>query len=79
MMIVMGLFWIAVILGIAWFVRGGVERQQPAQETALTILERRFAEGAVSQDDYQQRRDILTGAAIPRPAPDVTSTVSERS
>jgi hypothetical protein len=29
--------------------------------TALAILDCRFAEGALSLDDYHQRRDILTG------------------
>ena len=64
MMIGMGLFWLAVILGVVWLVRDGIERrQQPPQEAALSILDRRFAEGAVSLDEYRQRRDILTGAA----------------
>jgi uncharacterized membrane protein len=80
MMIGMGLFWLAVILGFLWLVRDGVERrQQPREETALTILDRRFAEGAVSLDEYRQRRDVLTGAAVPRPDLDITSTETGRS
>ena len=80
MMIGMGLFWLAVILGFVWLVRDGIEhRPQPAQETALSILDRRFAEGAVSLDDYRQRRDILTGAAALAPNQDVTPVESERS
>ncbi len=65
MMIGMGLFWLAIILGVVWLIREGVERRQPEapSENALTILDRRFAEGAVSLDEYQQRRDVLTGAA----------------
>jgi uncharacterized membrane protein len=66
MMIGMGLFWLAIILGVVWLIRDGVGRQQPApSENALTILDRRFAEGAVSLDEYKQRRDVLTGAAAP--------------
>lgn len=65
MMIGMGLFWLAIILGVIWLVRDGVARRQPEppSENALTILDRRFAEGAVSLDEYKQRRDVLTGAA----------------
>ena len=79
MMIGMGLFWIAVAVGIVWLVRDSDRRsQQPSRETALAILDRRFAEGAVSPDEYRQRRDVLTGATV-RPGPDVSSTASGRS
>jgi uncharacterized membrane protein len=68
MMIGMGLFWLAFILGFIWLVRDGLDRRQrPPEETALTILDRRFAEGAVSLDDFHQRRAVLTGAAMPHP------------
>ena len=80
MMLAMGLFWLAVILGAFWLVRDGIDRrQQPPGETALTILDRRFAEGAVSLDDYRQRRDVLTGTAVPRPGAAAASTESGRS
>ena len=74
MMIGMGLFWLAIILGVVWLIRDGVERRQPEapSENALTILDRRFAEGAVSLDEYEQRRDVLTGAAAPSSAGAVT-------
>ena len=82
MMIGMGLFWLAIILGVVWLVRDGAGRRQQAaaNENALTSLDRRFAEGAVSLDEYRQRRDVLTGAAAPSPAGAVTpSASSERS
>jgi putative membrane protein len=64
-MIGMVLFWAAVILGIVWLVRGassggwhwGGERK----ETPSEILERRFAEGAISVEDYHQRREVIAG------------------
>ena len=31
-------------------------------ETPLQILDRRFASGEISADDYQQARDLLTGS-----------------
>lgn len=80
MMIGMVLFWGAVILGIAWLVRDGVVHgQRRPEETALTILDRRFAEGAVSLDDYHQRKDVLVGAAAPRSGRGVNADESERS
>ena len=67
MMIGMGLFWLAIILGVVWLVRDAVEQRQPEapSENALTILDGRFADRAVSLDEYKQRRDVLTGAAAP--------------
>ena len=68
MMLGMALFWGAIIFGFVWLIRDGVERrQQPPEEPALTVLDRRFAEGAISLDDYHQRRDVLAGATAPRP------------
>ena len=63
MMILMVLFWGAVIVGIVWLVRsrssdrGRGERR----ETPLEILDRRFAEGAISADEYHERRKVMTG------------------
>ena len=67
MMVFMVLFWAAIILGIVWLVRGaagggwhwGGERR----ETPTEILERRFAEGAISVEDYHQRREVIAGGA----------------
>jgi putative membrane protein len=63
MMVAMVVFWGAVILGIAWLVRGGFDRsragRRETRETPSGILERRFAEGAISVEDYRERRDVL--------------------
>jgi hypothetical protein len=37
----------------------GVERE----ETLSEILERRFAEGAISVEDFRQRREVIAGVA----------------
>ncbi len=67
MMIGMALFWGAIILGIVWLIRNGAEPQQrQPKETALTILDRRLAEGTVSLDEYHERREVLTGTTVPR-------------
>ncbi len=66
MMIAMVLFWAGIILGVVWLVRGasggwrwGGERK----ETPSEILDRRFAEGAISVEDYHQRREVIAGGA----------------
>jgi putative membrane protein len=81
MMIGMGLFWLAIILGFVWLVRDSFERRQaePPSENALTTLDRRFAEGALSLEEYKQRRDVLTEAAAPHADQKRHTRVSERS
>jgi putative membrane protein len=80
MMIGMALFWGVIILGLVWLVRDGLGRHQPdPEETALAILDRRFAEGALSPEDYQERKGVLTGAAAPRPDQNISSEETERS
>ena len=80
MMIGMALFWGAIILGLVWLIRDGDGRRQAGpEETALAILDRRFAEGALSLDDYHQRKSVLTGAAAPRPDQDISSDEKEGS
>ena len=80
MMIGMALFWSALIVGIVWLVhQGGGYRPPGHQETALTILERRFAEGALSLEDYQQRRNVLTDTSPSRSDRDISSDEKERS
>jgi putative membrane protein len=58
MMVGMALFWIAMVALIVW-AAGGLRSSSGRQETPLDILERRFAEGAISADDYRRRRQAL--------------------
>jgi uncharacterized membrane protein len=59
------LFWILVVGGILLVFRGSrrwTTHSVPAQrESALEVLERRFAEGQLTAEDYQTRRRILSG------------------
>jgi putative membrane protein len=73
MMFGMVLFWAAVIVGIAWLARGGSfagpRYDAPpggGRETPLEILDRRFAEGAISAEDYRARREVITGGTAQR-------------
>jgi putative membrane protein len=60
MMVFMVLFWGAIILGIIWLVRGtGGGWRGARSETPSDILERRFAEGAISVEEYQARREVI--------------------
>lgn len=63
MMIGMLVFWGAVIVAIAWLVRNGAPDswRRDKSETPIEILERRFAEGSISADEYRERREVLTG------------------
>lgn len=64
--VVMGLgmvvFWVVVIALVVWLVRTWAPGHHgPAHETPLEVLDRRLAEGALSVEEYEQRRRILTG------------------
>lgn len=71
MMIWMVLFWAAVIWGIVRLVRVGLDRQPRGGPDALAILDRRFAEGAISLDEYRERRAALVDDLVRRPKTDV--------
>lgn len=62
MVLGMVVFWGAVIVVGAWLLRGATERGPARGESPRDILERRFAEGAISADEYRERRDILGGS-----------------
>lgn len=63
MMFLMVLFWAAVVFGIVWLIRGPYDGWRGGRrETPSEILDRRFAEGAISVDEYQKRRDLIGNA-----------------
>lgn len=70
MVVVMALFWGAVVLGIVALVRYGRVRREPPpppppppephrQPSALDVLDERFARGEIDADEYTRRRDLL--------------------
>jgi len=76
MMAIMVLFWGGIILGFVWLVRGTIDGRPgrlthpppdrpDGRETPTELLDRRFAEGTISLEDYQARRRVLAanGAA----------------
>ena len=75
-MIVMVLFWGAVILGVVWLLKTtatGLSTHVP--ESPLETLDRRFAEGAISTEEYRERREVLAGnVGQPSPNDDLVLT-----
>lgn len=71
MMIPMLLFWGAVIFGVVWLIRGSTwgqpmrEDRSVKKESPVEILERRFAEGDMTLEDYQARREVLLNGGSP--------------
>ena len=64
MMFMMVLFWGAIIFGVIWLIRGAVgSRPEERRESPTELLERRFAEGAVSVEDYRARRKVLANGS----------------
>jgi putative membrane protein len=66
MMVLMVLFWGGIIVGVVWLVRsaGGAawtREGSMSRETPVEILDRRFAEGEISEEDYRARREVLAG------------------
>ena len=55
------LFWLLLIVGIVFLVRAGGRSPWTGggRETAIDVLERRFAEGELSLEEYRERRSVL--------------------
>jgi putative membrane protein len=70
MMGIMVLFWGAVIVGIVWLIRSTgsaplARERDLNEETPVEILDRRFAEGEISEEDYRARRQVFAGRGEP--------------
>jgi putative membrane protein len=70
MMVMMVLFWGAVIFGVVWLIRSITQGESHAgerlsKESPIEILERRFAEGGIGEEDYRARREVLSGHGEP--------------
>jgi putative membrane protein len=57
------LFWLLLIVGIVFLVvrgrSGGPSATGSGRETGVDVLERRFAEGELSLEQYRERRSVL--------------------
>lgn len=59
--LLMALIWIVVILGIVFLIKLTTgTRNKIEKETALGILEKRYARGEISKEEFEQIRNDLT-------------------
>jgi putative membrane protein len=49
------LFWGAVAVGVLWW-----RRRHPARPNAEAVLAERYAQGDISDEEYRQRRAVLS-------------------
>jgi putative membrane protein len=63
MMFGMVVFWGLIIVGAVWIVReiAGSRERHAAGETPVALLDRRFAAGEISVEEYGERRAALVG------------------
>ena len=62
MMLGMLLFWGLVIAGIVWIVRASAgPRPADGAKSAREVLDERLAAGDLSVEEYERRRDLLSG------------------
>lgn len=60
--------WIVVIVGIVFLVKWLVEQGKTGKETsekeesALEILEKRYARGEINKEEFEQKKKDLTGS-----------------
>lgn len=57
------IFWIVIILLAAWGMTARASRSRPSDssETPLQVLERRYANGEISTEEYRERKAELEG------------------
>ena len=60
MALMMLIFWALVVAGVIWLVRGTRPAPSSGEGDARRILDERFARGEISEDEYRQRRDLLS-------------------
>ena len=55
-------FWGAIIALVVWFLRGAQrsgDTQKSRDSPPMEILRRRLADGSISVEEYEQRREML--------------------
>jgi len=60
--LMMLIFWVALIVAVAWAVRAYISRYNGPLESTDEILSRRFARGELSRDEFEQARTAIHAA-----------------
>jgi putative membrane protein len=61
MVVGMVFFWAFVVVGVVWLVRARPWTAATGGDSAMDLLDRRFAAGEISADEYRERRAVLRG------------------
>ncbi|MFQ6083343.1 MAG: SHOCT domain-containing protein [Candidatus Aminicenantia bacterium] len=61
----MWIFWIAALIGLVFFVKWLVQQSKASEtnysENSLEILKRRYAQGGIDKDEFEQKKkDLLS-------------------
>ncbi|NWG01286.1 MAG: SHOCT domain-containing protein [Syntrophaceae bacterium] len=65
-LIMMGIFWVLIIVAIIFLVRWLVvssrsgSHGQETEETALEILKKRYARGEINKEEFEEKKKDLT-------------------
>ncbi len=63
--LLMILFWVGVIAAVVWListlVRGGTRAPDANDPSAIEVLKRRYAQGEISKEEYEQKKKDLLG------------------
>ncbi|WP_324736444.1 SHOCT domain-containing protein [Thermococcus sp. SY098] len=61
--LLMLLFWIAIIVGVVWFIKWIIEQSSSgSRKSALEILDEKYARGEIDDEEYERRkRKLLEG------------------
>jgi putative membrane protein len=60
-----GFFWILAIVGVVWMInsiqqdRSTSSPSPPTRDRPLEALQRRYAEGEISTEEYEERKECL--------------------
>jgi putative membrane protein len=61
MLVGMIVFWGLIVLGAVGLVRELMHGRRTGAEGPVALLDRRFAAGEISADEYRERKAVLTG------------------
>lgn len=56
-------FWLIAIAAVVWAVSRGSQAESHRDETPLEVLRRRYAEGEISTEEYEERKRRLQSDA----------------